>query len=166
MDKKIVLKYCKSMMKILRGEIKRLNNEIKDCIKAFDGFEKFIIESIFFINDRSNLVSSHIRLHLNKINTLRLLIKRSPVSDTTDIELEQLLETYSGQFISSLNTIDTSINEDIVTVSDCIPDYMQNINKKIITLMKYRTELQFFYKKIKDKYSLIKCRVFKKRVNK
>jgi hypothetical protein len=152
--RKRVLSDYRSIIKRTKVEIKRLSREIEEYIKTTTGFEDFIIESILFIRDRDNLVSSHIcNLHKNRILSLKAILDRIPSwstslsSDSGDnlINYRDSLLDYNGNMISSITDINKQIDSDMSMVLEYIPECIQNINIKLINISKQRSLLESLY---------------------
>jgi hypothetical protein len=137
----------KSIIKHINIEIRRLNNEIKECIKTVDGFERFISESIFFIKDRDNLISSHLlHIHKNRILYIKSIMDRIASNVFVD---SSLIGAFRNNFLKNnaeiytfVSGVDKSINENTTIILQQIPDYIQNINKKIISIIQYKKALE------------------------
>jgi hypothetical protein len=153
--KKQLLSDYKSIIKRTKIEINRLSGEIKEYIKTINGFEDFIIESILFIRDRDNLISSHIcNLHKNRILAIKAILDRIPswssnLSDnphnTSVYKYKESLLEYNTNMITSITSINKLIEGDISMVLEYIPDYIQNINIKLIDINKQKSILETLY---------------------
>jgi hypothetical protein len=164
--KKQIIADFKSIIKHIKIEIERLNNDISDCIKTIDGFERFIAESIFLIKDRDNLVSSQIlNRHNNRVLYLKTIIER--LSRYVDYKID-ISEMFNNAFIKSngaltdsINTVNKSIEHDIESLLEFVPDYIQNINKKIISINEYRESLEELYKTAIEDFKFTKQNIRK-----
>jgi hypothetical protein len=164
--KKRLLNNYKSIIKRVKIEINRLSNEINEYIKTINGFEDFIIESILFIKDRDNLISSHIcNLHKNRILALKAILDRVPswsinlAQNPKDISVygyKDSLIKYNEEMTKFITNINKSIEGDIEIVLEYIPQYIQNINIKLLNINKQRAFLEALYLTSLDEYKNLK----------
>jgi hypothetical protein len=133
------------MLRNIKIEIKRLHDDINEYINTVNGFEHFISESVLFINDRDKLLSSHLlNTHKNRIMYLKLIIDRIASYSTSSLigQFRNNFLKHNSEIISSVLDIDKSIDKNVNTMLQNIPDYIQNINEKIVSLIQYKKTLE------------------------
>jgi hypothetical protein len=155
--KKRLLQDYKTLIKHLKKEAEYLNGEVKDCIKVLEGFEKFIAESMLYIKDRDNLISSHIcNNHRNRVLIIQSVMKRFPawssqicgfsdgIADAKSVfEYQDILEKQTKELIDAVGAIDKSAGKDDGIA--VVPEYIQNINIKLITVNRHLIHLEELY---------------------
>jgi hypothetical protein len=172
-NKKYVLKLYKTIMKTIRQDIKEINKDIKECIKTLSGYENFILDSILYVKDRDNLISSKIEnIFKIKISCLKSYLSSIPEwalkisvkEETTckdDIDMRDIVKgedliVKSDKIFTNLLEINKNSLKDINALIEFIPDYIQNINLKLKAFLACQSSLKVLYDKIKYDYSLIK----------
>jgi hypothetical protein len=155
-QKKQLCQTYKLLLKQVKKEIEYLQNEVKDCLKTLNGFEKFIVESIFYIKDRDNLLSSHIcNTHKNRMLNIQSIISRMPAwsvhfnDEPMDMpavaEYKDPLEKYTDELLSTTANINRSLEKEIAVVSEYMPTYIQHVNLKLIAICTQRMHLENLY---------------------
>jgi hypothetical protein len=166
LKKRLLIDY-RSIIKRTKTEINRLSREINEYIKTINGFEDFIIESILFIRDRDNLVSSHIcNLHKNRVFALKAILDRIPrwstgllgsPGDSSVYNYKNLLLEYNENMVTSITDINKLIERDISMILEYIPEYIQNINIKLININKQRSILESLHSSSLGEYRRLKA---------
>jgi hypothetical protein len=137
----------KSMIRQIKIETNRLNTEIQEYIKTMDGFERFISESIFFIKDRYNLVSSHLlNLHKNRVLYIKSIIDRIANYSPSQLFLIGLFRNNflksNSELVNSILEVNKLMEKNVETLLQHVPDYIQNINSKIVSIIHYKKALE------------------------
>jgi hypothetical protein len=164
--KKRILHDYKIIIRDIIIEINRLSKEMTDYIKTINGFENFIIESFLYIKDRDNLISSRIfNIHRNRIFSICSMLNMIPT--WTELLYENnhkeegkrnniVLRDTIDDTISNITDINKVIERDISKFQKDIPEFIQNINIKLVIINTQREKLETFYNSIVHEYEQLK----------
>lgn len=163
-NKSHTLRIYRYIIKLIKRNIKEIDDNINDCIKTLHGYENFIMESMLFIKDRDNLISSKIdNIFKIRIKTLKSYFDRIPEWSSSSSSSEKRISHYKEQFglisnkiLDNLTEYNNNSQKDINTLLEFIPDYIQNINMKLSEFIKYQSYLNTIYTHIENDYKTIK----------
>lgn len=138
-------KELRAVKKNALKEIKRLDKEIKECIRVLNGYEQFILEGTLYVRDRNNLIDSIIcGIHNARMTNINCALKRLSSSGVPGVSSD----TANAIFQSSESTQKNirGINATLDRLSDdmtrIIPEYSQNINRKLDVIRTQKQALE------------------------
>ena len=147
-----IKRYSRSLLSEIRDEIIRIEDEIEECTRTLRSYEKFVAESVLYITDRNNLNTSKItgihNARIKHIETQILLLDKLELVSFGDIV--KSIETQNEATQTKIKEISAALTRGTNVFNDVMPEFMQNINRKILVMQNQKSLLTRLYKVIEQ----------------